>query len=484
MTDVHTAPSPRNWRHLEKPSADGYAFTLISYNVLSPNYATPTQYPYCPTYAMDWEYRRRSILDELRNYNASIICLQELDTNQFDDVFKPQLAQADYDGVFIAKSRSRTMDASDCKKVDGCAIFWKRDSMHDSANPVSSFCSFEKICEFQHEFMLSCSNVSETPAPLLLNRVMTRDNVALGVVFETKGSNPRQFCVTTGHIHWDPEHSDVKVIQSIMWTAELWAYLDAFFAQNLGSKENRGTTRLAHDISSPSNPLVTGKPMDNSPAARMPVIMCGDFNSLPNSGVVEFLLNGRLNKKHAEFLDYGFKYMFEDWKMLEKWAVDGDVVRHRFQFDRAHHEGQGVTFTNYTYDFKGMIDYVFFTRKHLRLLGSLDQVPESWFAENRVMGCPHVHMASDHFPLLVELELLAETTDTATPEELKKGSSAPNSNNKQVANKRSANGTSESASATPASSFSPGPKAIGQRNANNNNGSGGGGKQMRYNEKK
>lgn len=56
-----------------------------------------------------------------------------------------------------------------------------------------------------------------------------------------------------------------------------------------------------------------------------------------------------------------------------------------------------------------MIDYVLFTRDHFRLLGSLDQISESWFAEKKVLGCPHVHIPSDHFALLVELELRPST---------------------------------------------------------------------------
>ncbi len=66
----------------------------------------------------------------------------------------------------------------------------------------------------------------------------------------------------------------------------------------------------------------------------------------------------------------------------------------------------------YSYDFKGMIDYIFFTRQHFRLLGSLDQIPESWFLEERILGCPHIHVPSDHFPLLVELDLLAQPIRT------------------------------------------------------------------------
>ncbi|VEL29770.1 unnamed protein product [Protopolystoma xenopodis] len=61
-----------------------------------------------------------------------------------------------------------------------------------------------------------------------------------------------------------------------------------------------------------------------------------------------------------------------------------------------------------------MIDYVFFTRQHFHLLGSLDQLPDSWFNQEKVVGCPHVHVPSDHFPLLVELELLSPAVSGAS----------------------------------------------------------------------
>ncbi|OON14914.1 endonuclease/exonuclease/phosphatase family protein, partial [Opisthorchis viverrini] len=393
-SDFNTAPPQRQWRKLDELSKDGFPFTLMCYNLLSPNYATPNQYPYCPSWALNWDYRRRSILDEIRIYHANIICLQEVETNQFEEIFKPELEKLKYDAVFLPKSRRRTMDTKDGKKVDGCAIFWQTDK-------------FEKLHEFHHEFMISCSNVCEKPTPLILDRVMTRDNVALGVIFETKGSTGadgtggRQFCVTTGHIHWDPEHSDVKMIQTILWTAELWAYIDQFLTGSVESLDRSSPTN------SRSTPLSTRLPVPgpSSPAANMPVILCGDLNSLPESGVVEFLMRGSLPKTHNDFLNNGFKYMFEDWRLLEKWAVDGDTLRHRFAFDRAYRESQGMKLTNFTYEFKGMIDYVLYTRQHFRLLGSLDQIHESWFAERKIVGCPHVHFPSDHFALLVELEL-------------------------------------------------------------------------------
>ncbi|CAI2736681.1 unnamed protein product [Schistosoma spindalis] len=393
LYNVHSSPPPRQWRRLAEPNKDGFAFTLMCYNLLSPNYATPVMYPYCPSWALNWEYRRRAILDEIRIYHANIICLQELRTDQFEEVFKPELQKLNYDAVFLPKSRRRTMELKESKKVDGCAIFWQTNK-------------FEKLHEFHHEFMLSCTSMCENPTPIMLNRVMARDNVAVGVIFETKSSfdstGGRQFCVTTGHIHWDPEHSDVKVIQTILWTAELWAYIDRFL------KTSRSAAKQLSPTLSRSVPLSSKIPVPGpfSPAANMPVILCGDLNSLPDSGVVEFLTSGSLSLTHSDFLNYGHKYMFKDWKLLEKWATDGNKLRHRFTFNRAYRESEGMCLTNFTYDFKGMIDYVLYTRQHFRLLGSLDQIYELWFQEKKILGCPHVHIPSDHFALLVELELM------------------------------------------------------------------------------
>ncbi|CAH8623464.1 unnamed protein product, partial [Heterobilharzia americana] len=390
---VHSSPPPRQWRRLADPHKDGFAFTLMCYNLLSPNYATPVMYPYCPSWALSWDYRRRAILDEIRVYHANIICLQELRTDQFEEVFKPELQKLNYDAVFLPKSRRRTMELKESKKVDGCAIFWQTDK-------------FEKLHEFHHEFMLSCTSMCENPSPTMLNRVMARDNVAVGVIFETKGSLDgtagRQFCVTTGHIHWDPEHSDVKVIQTVLWTAELWAYIDRFL------KTSRSAAKQLSPTLSRAVPLSSKIPVPGpfSPAANMPVILCGDLNSLPESGVIEFLTKGSLSLTHSDFLNNGFKYMFKDWRLLEKWAIDGNSLRHRFSFNRAYQNSEGMCLTNFTYDFKGMIDYVLFTRQHFRLLGSLDQIYEPWFQEKKILGCPHVHIPSDHFALLVELELM------------------------------------------------------------------------------
>ncbi len=66
--------------------------------------------------------------------------------------------------------------------------------------------------------------------------------------------------IATCHIHWDPEFSDVKLIQTMMLMSELKNILD----------ETQTCFR----------PGSVGAPDVNN----IPLILCGDLNSLPESG--------------------------------------------------------------------------------------------------------------------------------------------------------------------------------------------------------
>jgi len=48
----------------------------MCYNVLCDKYATRQLYGYCPSWALNWEYRKKSIMQEILGCNADIISLQ------------------------------------------------------------------------------------------------------------------------------------------------------------------------------------------------------------------------------------------------------------------------------------------------------------------------------------------------------------------------------------------------------------------------
>ncbi|XP_053986536.1 CCR4-NOT transcription complex subunit 6-like isoform X2 [Hylaeus anthracinus] len=367
-------PPQRPWIPLTRPNRTRPTciFTVMCYNVLCDKYATRQMYGYCPSWALDWEYRKKGILDEIRHYAADIISLQEVETDQFYNFFLPELKQDGYDGIFSPKSRAKTMAENDRKYVDGCAIFYRT-------------AKFTLIKEHLVEFnQLAMANAEGSDN--MLNRVMPKDNIGLAALLKTKEaawdngvpSDPAQvqqpILVCTAHIHWDPEFCDVKLIQTMMLSNELRSILD----------QAGQSFRLGHKTDS----------------SNVQLLLCGDFNSLPDSGVIEFLTSGRVAADHRDFKDLAYKSCLQKISGCDK----PNEFTHSFKLASAYSEDI-MPYTNYTFDFKGIIDYIFYSKQSMIPLGLLGPLSTDWFREHKVVGCPHPHVPSDHFPLLVELEM-------------------------------------------------------------------------------
>ncbi len=124
-------PPERQWINIENdqpsPTSKQENFTVLTYNILCHHFAPPTTYGYTPSWALEWNYRRQTILQEIVNASADIICLQEVDCQQYAEFFHPELKKHGYDGAHYPRSRARTMSSEEAKLVDGCAVFWKED---------------------------------------------------------------------------------------------------------------------------------------------------------------------------------------------------------------------------------------------------------------------------------------------------------------------------------------------------------------------
>ena len=103
------------------------------------------------------------------------------------------------------------------------------------------------------------------------------------------------------------------------------------------------------------------------------------------------------------------------------------MVFHHFNLDSAYEPSSSpiMPYTNYTSayedrfsyiiteifssscrsDFRGIIDYVFYAKQLMRVLGVLGPLDPEWIQTNKIVGCPHPGIPSDHFSLLVEFEL-------------------------------------------------------------------------------
>uniref|UniRef100_A0A8C1WK57 poly(A)-specific ribonuclease n=1 Tax=Cyprinus carpio TaxID=7962 RepID=A0A8C1WK57_CYPCA len=351
-------------------------FTVMCYNVLCDKYATRQLYGYCPSWALNWEYRKKGIMEEITNCDSDIISLQEVETEQYYTFFLETLKERGYDGFFCPKSRAKLMSEQERKHVDGCAVFFKTEK----------FALVQKHTVEFNQVAMANSEGSE----VMLNRVMTKDNIGVAVLLEVKkdlfwGSGrplrswkKQLLLVANAHMHWDPEYSDVKLIQTMMFLSELKSIAE----------------RASGSINSAS---------PTSDTSSIPIVLCADLNSLPDSGVVEYLSNGGVAENHKDFKELRYSDCITNFSCNSKNGKPDGSITHSFQLKSAY-EGNLMPYTNYTYDFKGVIDYIFFSKTHMRVLGVLGPLETQWLKDNNITGCPHPHIPSDHFSLLAQLE--------------------------------------------------------------------------------
>ncbi|XP_055352080.1 CCR4-NOT transcription complex subunit 6-like-B [Paramacrobiotus metropolitanus] len=353
--------------------------SVVCYNVLCGQYCSRAQYGYCPTWALDWDYRRKGIMAEIRKHQADLLCLQEVETEQYYSFFVPELRTDGFEGCFVPKSRSKTMHGLERSHVDGCAIFYN----------VNKFEFVEEYAvEFSHlamSYAHSDGCVTEA-SENMLNRVMPKDNVGLVALLRFHPTVlPAQFgrqpylLVVNAHMHWDPEYSDVKLIQAIMLSSRL--------------------RDIANDISVRYYGCSTPDPQ------AVPIVFTGDMNSLQDSGVYEFFMKGRVPYAHKDFRGIRYKQCIARYSAADK---EKEYLSHGLVLGDAYATVQ-LNYTNYTLDFKGVIDYVMYSKNHFNCLNVLRPLDKEWLESNRIVGFPHPHIPSDHIPLFAEFELFGQS---------------------------------------------------------------------------
>lgn len=132
--------------------------------------------------------------------------------------------------------------------------------------------------------------------------------------------------VCTAHIHWDPEYCDVKLIQTMMLMHELRTFVDEASTQfRLNSGGNKADSN------------------------SIPLIMCCDLNSLPGSGVVDYLSNGRIAVEHPDFKDIPYKESLQKLSPIvsDSSKSNSNEYTHAFELIKAYKDNV-MPFTNYT----------------------------------------------------------------------------------------------------------------------------------------
>lgn len=322
-------------------------FKVMNWNVLADLYCTESMYPYSEKWTLSWTWRKHLILKELKSMAADIITLQEVQKDAYDDWFKPQLAEAGYEGIYQQKKREPIFHRG--KYIaEGCATFYK----------TTRFKRVDKhVVDYDKVSANELSRQSDAEAGL---QRLSKGNIALAVILEDlqiKASHSSQpqgpsgghlICVFNTHILADTCCTDVKLWQAGMLLRTL----------------------------------------EQMPIKNMPLLLCGDFNSTPDSAVYELLRQGSVRSDH------------EDLKTDPCGLLKRTTFSHSMNMATAYEtcNGREAQYTNYTEDFKGALDYIWFSSDNLAVLAISQVDEESQLSQETAL--PSSTRPSDHVSLV------------------------------------------------------------------------------------
>ncbi|NXK16127.1 ANGE2 protein, partial [Arenaria interpres] len=206
-----------------------FDFTVMSYNILSQNLLEDNShlYRHCRQRLLIWTYRFPNILQEIKELDADVLCLQEVQEDHYRTEIKSSLESLGYHCEYKMRTG---------RKPDGCAICFKTSRFSlISSNPVEFF---------------------RRDIPLL-----DRDNVGLVLLLQPKFhcKTNAAICIANTHLLYNPRRGDIKLTQLAMLLAEI------------------ASVALQKD------------------GTFCPIIICGDFNSVPGSPLYRFIKEGKLN---------------------------------------------------------------------------------------------------------------------------------------------------------------------------------------------
>jgi len=245
-------------------------------------------------------------------------------------------------------------------KIDGCATLFRKDQF---------------ILRSEHLTEYNTVAQQRTKNSRALNRCL-KGNVALILVLDAvDGSGP--IVVANTHLFWDPDLTDVKLFQADVFLNELELVLQK------------------HHLDARSVPIIIG----------------GDFNSEPNSSVYELISNGICTLSRADVPN-------------DSYGVLGTCnLRHSMHLRSAYSAiGNEPNFTNYTSNFVGVLDYLWYSPETLAATAILeipdedvllqaDWEPDSITGQEpkthgERKGIPNTQWSSDHIALMTEFQVV------------------------------------------------------------------------------
>lgn len=367
-------------------------FTIMTWNVLAEIYGTVEAFPHCDPYMLAWSYRKTKIMQEILSSSPDIVCLQEIQNEHFLDFFKPSLREFGYEGVYKQKTKEIFTSPSGKRRggkytIDGCAIFYNTKKL-----------KFVETYALEFSKLIKEASVVTLPKEIQKNpsvvKRLLKDNVALVLLLEFIQQYSKMYdhnedrqkkkllIVANTHIVANPEANYVKI-----WQAQVLVKVIEYLKINFIKK------------------------YETIPS----LIICGDFNSTPNSAVYQLIYKKTCDRNHEDFNSDKYSLLTElqlghNLNLKSAYAIS-KLLSQKLNPDHCQNlELFEPLFTNYTGNFIGCLDYIFYNDENLNIISTVNVADEHQLMQEaqlyQLSNCalPSPIRPSDHLPLIAKFE--------------------------------------------------------------------------------
>ncbi|KAL0585789.1 hypothetical protein ABG067_004512 [Albugo candida] len=352
----------------QKPTS---SIRVMSYNILYSGYTTKVPghvsvFPYTAPSALNEEYRLQLVILEIQEMCPDLVCLQEVGTDTYHTILLPVFEFRGYLGTFAEKTGSTR---------EGCAIFVKKNRFKIvESHVVNISASLTNPSQFS---VLNVLQMYPEVAKCVQRAPSVAQVLLLQSIEQSASQKSKYLVVSNTHLFYRDDAHMCRLLQ---------------------------TLPIVHKIEE----IIQSERFENE---LIGVVMTGDYNTLPATAPISFLLSGTINQSHRDWKSA--KYFRwkqkkgdkrKDWSNLNGKRSWKPTFSHSLELASACGYPE---FTNYVQNFNGTLDYILISKKTLQVVQTFPMFTKEQVTSE--VALPSSTFPSDHVSLLVDVSFY-ETT--------------------------------------------------------------------------
>ncbi|CAL1533474.1 unnamed protein product [Lymnaea stagnalis] len=322
-----------------------HSFRVLTYNILAQIYADTDLarqelFNYCPSHALDMDYRKHLLLKEIIGYQADLLCLQEVDASIFSNQLTPAFRSLGYICLFRPKAGQVS---------EGCANFVREDKFHvvnEMDISLSEYLSTDQSCA---DIWMEVCKVQP-----LKEKIEQRSSVLQVTVVESSEISGKYVCLANTHLYFHPTACNIRLIHTAVALRYLQSIREAY--------------------------LIEGK--------EISLVFCGDFNSAPHLGVFQLMTAQMIPTDHADWISAGKEEAFTSLELYQPINMESACGR--------------PAYTNFTQGFQETLDYIFIDSDKLEVTSVVPMPSEEEVRAH--VALPSIVFPSDHIAQICDLK--------------------------------------------------------------------------------